>query len=316
MPRAPGNRNLPRITGDLRLGHTLTCDPGRWDAAYPFEYAWLREGVQIATGRHPPQHRRGRREAARVPRQRAWRLGDEHGRLSDAARDPRPAVAHRRRAPGPHVDLRQRRVGRHVRVHVRVAAGGRADRRDRDDPDARGGRGRQGGQLPGDRRRACRRRLAHHRHARPARAHRPRDLRQPAGRADAGLRARNVGRPRDAVRRDLRVVRRWRARLRHAADPHGPGERRQHLLQRHRGGADDRRLRPGRRQERPGRRHRERDAAGAHRHPAPARHAHLRPGRLDEPRRVRLPLAARHDAGRDERHVHRRGGRSRARPAL
>ncbi len=49
-PREPSSRNAPRVSGDLRLGHTLTCDPGAWDADYPFEYAWLRDGVQIATG--------------------------------------------------------------------------------------------------------------------------------------------------------------------------------------------------------------------------------------------------------------------------
>ncbi|HEY6889275.1 MAG TPA: hypothetical protein VI300_15885, partial [Solirubrobacter sp.] len=47
----PLNRSVPRIGGDPRLGRSLTCSPGTWDAGdYAFTYAWLRDDAPIATG--------------------------------------------------------------------------------------------------------------------------------------------------------------------------------------------------------------------------------------------------------------------------
>src|SRR3954452_6827153 len=39
-PQTPSSQNAPQVTGDLRLGGTLTCEPGRWDADYTLTYAW------------------------------------------------------------------------------------------------------------------------------------------------------------------------------------------------------------------------------------------------------------------------------------
>ena len=39
----PRNTALPQVSGDLRIGRVLTCDPGTWDDAgrpYQFKYTW------------------------------------------------------------------------------------------------------------------------------------------------------------------------------------------------------------------------------------------------------------------------------------
>ncbi|MDO8188992.1 glycine-rich protein [Conexibacter sp. JD483] len=40
--------DAPRVTGERRVGGTLTCDPGRWSGAALFSYRWLRDGEQLA----------------------------------------------------------------------------------------------------------------------------------------------------------------------------------------------------------------------------------------------------------------------------
>lgn len=44
----PSSGGGPRITGDARVGGTLTCDPGSWSGARSFAYAWLRDGAELA----------------------------------------------------------------------------------------------------------------------------------------------------------------------------------------------------------------------------------------------------------------------------
>jgi hypothetical protein len=48
--RDPENRSLPRVSGDLRLGRALTCEPGAWDGNYAFEYTWLRGDEEVSAG--------------------------------------------------------------------------------------------------------------------------------------------------------------------------------------------------------------------------------------------------------------------------
>ena len=213
-PTPPEIRALPPLTGDARLGRTLTCGSGDWDDSYAFTYEWLRDGRPTgATGTTLTL------AAADVGNEVSCRVtaAGLAGAVSRTVVTPRPA---------------------------------RADRRPRSPASPRVGQTLTCGRGTWD------------------------DPATPYAVTYAWF----VGGAPVAGTQPTRTV---------------AGGRRQHRLQCHRGGADDRRLGPGRRHERPGRQHRERDAAGAHRHPAPARHAHLRPGRLDQPRRVHLPLAAR-----------------------
>ena len=49
-PTAPRNLVAPAITGEPRVGGTLTCGSGDWDDAYPISQRWLRDGNVVATG--------------------------------------------------------------------------------------------------------------------------------------------------------------------------------------------------------------------------------------------------------------------------
>src|SRR4051794_1889702 len=54
-PTSPAQRTQPAISGDPRLGRTLTCTRGTWDDAgrasdYAVSYDWYRNGVQVSSG--------------------------------------------------------------------------------------------------------------------------------------------------------------------------------------------------------------------------------------------------------------------------
>ena len=48
-PAAPRVIHAPQIEGDRRIGTTLSCTPGEWDATYDLTYRWLRDGVPAGT---------------------------------------------------------------------------------------------------------------------------------------------------------------------------------------------------------------------------------------------------------------------------
>ncbi len=49
FPAAPRSRTAPHISGDLRVGGTLTCGTGSWDGDYPLAIQWLRDGAPAET---------------------------------------------------------------------------------------------------------------------------------------------------------------------------------------------------------------------------------------------------------------------------
>src|SRR6185436_15696179 len=49
-PAAPENTTLPSIPAAAETGDALVCAPGSWSGSPTFAFAWLRDGVQIATG--------------------------------------------------------------------------------------------------------------------------------------------------------------------------------------------------------------------------------------------------------------------------
>lgn len=46
----PVSTSAPTVSGEGRVGATLTCDPGAWDGATRFTYTWERGGFAVATG--------------------------------------------------------------------------------------------------------------------------------------------------------------------------------------------------------------------------------------------------------------------------
>jgi beta-propeller uncharacterized protein DUF5122 len=128
----PRNLSTPLLAGEARVGAELGCDPGSWEGATGFAYAWLRDGVVIpgwtaarqrmtsrelghavacrVTASGPGGARSAESAALRVearPRQGGSRVGEAGG-----------GAAGRRAG----VDLRQVRVRRDGTLALRVAA--------------------------------------------------------------------------------------------------------------------------------------------------------------------------------------------------
>ena len=318
--RDPESRSGPRVTGDLRLGRTLTCDPGTWDAVYALEYAWLRDGVEASTG---AQRVNAVADVGHLIQCRVSAIG----RTAATSAGVSPTPPEVRGLPTLEGDAR---LGRTL-----TCTGGDWDDTYaltyqwlRDDTviatgpalHAHGRRRRAGHPLPRAGRGPDRRRLAHDLPAAAALADRARDLRRPAPGPGPDLRPRRLGRPGDAVRRHLRLVPRRRRRGdRRDVLRRRRGRRPRAALRRHRGRARHRAL---------GARHRDRSgtrgragqphAAGPDRGAAAGRHARMRRRHLERHLHDHPPLAPRRhaDRGRDAGDLHRRRGRRRAAAAL
>ena len=102
---APVNRTVPALTGDPRVGGTLTCGAGGWDDDYPVTQHWFSGGSEIATGAtYVPGPSDATIPALREPRRRCRRdFAHDHGRPPE-----RPHRAHdlRHAAPEGHAHVR------------------------------------------------------------------------------------------------------------------------------------------------------------------------------------------------------------------
>ncbi len=179
FPTGPRSRSAPHISGDLRVGGTLTCGTGTWDGDYPLAIQWLRDGA-----------------AAETTAQRVNAGADvglpfscevtAHG-VSASSQTVVPAAPAVRTGPAIDGDARLGRtvscetdLGRHVSANDRMAAR-RPARRQRRPADDRRRRRRPRPALPRHRRRPHDRRITHRVHRRRrARWSRPRSPAIPA----------------------------------------------------------------------------------------------------------------------------------------